>query len=61
MIHIKSKRDNLIVKSTTFITLATILMMIVVATAGIEIIGINRSADAFVIPGLGKKQIQRHQ
>jgi hypothetical protein len=55
MIHIKSKRDNLIVKSTTLVMLTTtiLIMMVVVATAGTEIIGINRTADAFVIPGLG--------
>jgi hypothetical protein len=54
MIHIKSKRNNLIIKSTTtLVILSTILMMVVTATAGTEIIGINRSADAFVIPGLG--------
>ena len=34
--------------------LATMLMM-VVATADTEIRGINRTADAFVIPGLGGK------
>ena len=55
MIHIKSKRDNLIVKSTTLVMLTTtiLIMMVVVATASTEIIGINRTADAFVIPGLG--------
>src|ERR687898_1201487 len=45
------KKNNLIVKATTLVTLATIT--VVVATAGPTIIGINRSADAFVIPGLG--------
>jgi hypothetical protein len=55
MIYSKSKRNNLMVKLTTLVMLATILMMVVVATAGTEIIGINRSADAFVIPGLGGK------
>ena len=55
MIQIKSKRDNLIVKSTTLVMLTTILMMVVVASAGTEIIGINLTADAFVIPGLGGK------
>jgi hypothetical protein len=54
MIHIKSKMNNLMVKLTTLVMLATI-PMIVVATADTEIIGINRSADAFVIPGLGGK------
>jgi hypothetical protein len=54
MIHIKSKRNNLVIKSTTtLVILSTILMMVVIATAGTGIIGINRSADAFVIPGLG--------
>ena len=51
MSHLKNKKkNNLIVKATTLVTLAAI---IVVATAGTTIIGINRSADAFVIPGLG--------
>ena len=51
MSHLKNqKKNNLIVKATTLVTLATI---IVVATAGTTIIGVNRSADAFVIPGLG--------
>jgi hypothetical protein len=52
MIHLnnKKKENNLIVKATTLVTLTTI---IVVATASPTIIGINRSADAFVIPGLG--------
>jgi hypothetical protein len=51
MIHLKNKKENnLIVKATTLVMLATI---IVLATAGTTIIGINRSADAFVIPGLG--------
>src|SRR5215218_8239512 len=51
MSHLKNKKkNNLIVKSTTLVTLATI---IVVATADTTIIGVNRSADAFVIPGLG--------
>jgi hypothetical protein len=52
MSHLKNKKkkNNLIVKATTIVMLATI---IVVATAGTTIIGINRSADAFVIPGLG--------
>jgi hypothetical protein len=45
------KKNNLIVKATTLVTLATII--VVVATAGTTIIEINRSADAFVIPGLG--------
>jgi hypothetical protein len=51
MIHLKNKKENnLIVKATTLVMLVTI---IVLATAGTTIIGINRSADAFVIPGLG--------
>jgi hypothetical protein len=52
LIHLnnKKKENNLIVKATTLVTLTTI---IVVATASPTIIGINRSADAFVIPGLG--------
>jgi hypothetical protein len=51
MIHLKNKKkNNLIVKATTLVMLVTI---IVLATAGTTIIGINRSADAFVIPGLG--------
>jgi hypothetical protein len=52
MIHLKNKKkkNNLIVKATTIVMLTTI---IVVATAGTTIIGINRSADAFVIPGRG--------
>jgi hypothetical protein len=51
MSHLKNKKkNNLIVKATTLVMLTTI---IVVATAGTTIIGINRSADAFVIPGLG--------
>jgi hypothetical protein len=52
MIHLKNKKkkNNLIIKATTLVTLATI---IVVATVGTTIIGVNRSADAFVIPGLG--------
>ena len=51
MIHLKNKKKiNLIVKATTIVMLTTI---IVFTTAGTTIIGINRSADAFVIPGLG--------
>ena len=50
MIHLKNIKNNPIVKATTLVTLATI---IVAATACPTIIGINRSADAFVIPGLG--------
>jgi hypothetical protein len=49
--HLKNKKkNNLIVKATTIVMLTTI---IVFTTAGTTIIGINRSADAFVIPGLG--------
>jgi hypothetical protein len=45
------KRNNLTATAVTLFLLATI---IVIATAGpATIIGINRSADAFVIPGLG--------
>src|SRR5215210_5305549 len=52
MKHFKNnkKKNNAIVTTATLAMLATI---IVVATAGTTIIGINRSADAFVIPGLG--------
>ena len=52
MNHLKNKKknNNLIIKATTIVMLTTI---IVVATAGTTIIGVNRSADAFVIPGLG--------
>jgi hypothetical protein len=51
MIHLKNKKkNNLIVKATTLVTLATIIVFV---TAGTTIIEINRSADAFVIPGLG--------
>jgi hypothetical protein len=52
MSHLKNKKkkNNLIVKATTLVMLTTI---IVVATAVTTIIGVNRSADAFVIPGLG--------
>src|ERR671923_1447383 len=46
-----NEKNNTIV-AVTLVTLATI---IVVATVGpATIIGINRSADAFVIPGLGE-------
>jgi hypothetical protein len=45
------KKENAISTVVTLFTLATI---IVIATAGpTTVIGINRSADAFVIPGLG--------
>ena len=51
MSHLKNKKkNNRTVKATTIVMLTTI---IVFATAGTTIIGINRSADAFVIPGLG--------
>jgi hypothetical protein len=52
MSHLKNKKkkNNLIIKATTILMLATI---IVVATVGTTIIGVNRSAYAFVIPGLG--------
>jgi hypothetical protein len=46
------KKNDAIATAVTVFTLATI---IVIATAGpTTIIGINRSADAFVIPGLGE-------
>jgi hypothetical protein len=53
MCHLNNnkKRNNAIATAVTAFMLATI---IVIATAGpTTIIGINRSADAFVIPGLG--------
>jgi hypothetical protein len=51
MIHLKNKKNNLIIKATTLVMLATII--VVAATAGTTMIGIYRSVDAFVIPGLG--------
>jgi hypothetical protein len=51
MIHLKNKKNNLVAKATTLVTLAT--TTIIVATASATIMGINCSADAFVIPGLG--------
>ena len=58
MIHLKNKKNNLIVRATTLVTLATI---IIIATVGATIIGINRSADAFVIPGLaGRTDSKAH-
>ncbi len=47
-----NKKNNPVVKATMLVTLATIIV-VVVATASATIIGINWSADAFVIPGLG--------
>ncbi len=52
MINIENRSKNFIVKSTTLVMLAAIIMT-VVFVAGTEILGSNRPADAFVIPGLG--------
>jgi hypothetical protein len=56
MVHLKNdnkkEKNNLIVKTTTLVTSATIFV-VVAATAGTTIMGINWSADAFVIAGLG--------
>ena len=48
----KKKKNNTIATAAKVFSLATIIV-IIVATAGTTIIGINWSADAFVIPGLG--------
>jgi hypothetical protein len=48
----KKKKNNTIATVAKVFSLATIIIVIV-ATAGTTIIGINRSVDAFVIPGLG--------
>jgi hypothetical protein len=48
----KKKKNNTIATAAKVFSLATIIV-IIVAAAGTTIIGINWSADAFVIPGLG--------
>jgi hypothetical protein len=48
----KGKKNESRVTAAKVFSLATIIV-IIVATAGTTIIGINWSADAFVIPGLG--------
>jgi hypothetical protein len=48
----KGKKNESRVTAVKVFSLATIIV-IVIATAGTTIIGINWSADAFVIPGLG--------
>jgi hypothetical protein len=55
MKHLNSnnkKKNNSIVTAAKVLSLATI-MVVIAATAGTTIIGINWSADAFAIPGLG--------
>jgi hypothetical protein len=49
--HLNNKKENITAATTTLFILATIL--VIAGTAATVLIGINRSADAFVIGGLG--------
>ncbi len=52
MIHIENRWKSFIVRSTTLVMLTAMITMVIVI-AGTKILGSNRPADAFVIPGLG--------